>query len=437
MRCWIATTCRPSVFLVSIVAAIASSPAGAQDYVAPRTAAGHPDLNGIWQAIGSHHWDIEPHAASHGPVVELGALGALPAGLGIVQGNAIPYTTVARAHQQENRDHWLARDPAVKCNMPGVPRATYMPYPFQLVQTPEYVLLAYEFANAGRIVYMNQPDLATPGDTWMGHNSGRWEGETLVVDVTGQVADTWLDSSGNHHSGSLHVEERYTAINPNHIVYEATITDPETYTRPWTITLPLYRRIDQDMQLIEYPCVQFTEGLMYGHLRDADPAAFRFSYHPSGYGSAFDPEFASPGDITWTPSSRVDVRELVDRLVDAYNDGVELMPEAFSTGARLEPADGERLRGRSAIVTYYNELFDQYRFELTIRDDDGPLLRSSRATYVACYALTRHAHDDSRRSMTGQLTIHAAYSGMQWTITKVIFTDDTDCEIVRGRASSQ
>ncbi len=222
---------------------VAVQPAQAQDeeYMAPRTAAGNPDLNGIWQAIGSAHHDIEPHAARFGPVVEMAALGAIPGGLGIVEGGEIPYTEEARAQQQENLQYWLERDPAAKCYMPGVPRATYMPYPFQLVQTPEYVLLAYEFASASRIVYMDRPDFVAPVDAWMGHNIGRWEGETLVIDVTAQVPDTWLDSSGNHHSNQMHVEERYTAISPNHLMYEATITDPETYTRPWTIKLPLYR----------------------------------------------------------------------------------------------------------------------------------------------------------------------------------------------------
>ncbi len=263
---------------------VAVQPAQAQDeYMAPRTAAGNPDLNGIWQALGSAHHDIEPHAARFGPVVELASLGAIPGGLGIVEGGEIPYTEEARAQQQENLQYWLERDPAVKCYMPGVPRATYMPYPFQLVQTPEYVLLAYEFASASRIVYMDRPDFAAPVDAWMGHNIGRWEGETLVIDVTAQVPDTWFDSSGNHHSNQMHVEERYTAISPNHLMYEATITDPETFTRPWTIRLPLYRRIDENMQLLEFKCVEFAEELMYGHLRkdpDLTPV-----FRASGVGS--------------------------------------------------------------------------------------------------------------------------------------------------------
>ncbi|MDA1094377.1 MAG: hypothetical protein O3A25_14055 [Acidobacteria bacterium] len=240
---------------------------GQQGYRAPRTADGKPDLNGIWQAVSSAHFDIEPHAARFGPVVEMAAHGALPGGLGIVEGGEIPYTAAARAKQQENLQYWLERDPATKCYMPGVPRATYMPYPFQLVQTPEYVLLAYEFASASRIVYMDRPDFEAPVDSWMGHNLGSWDGESLVIDVTAQMPDTWLDMSGNHHSNSIRVVERYTALSENHLMYEATITDPETYTRPWTVRLPLYRRIDENMQLLEFKCVEFAEELMYGHLR--------------------------------------------------------------------------------------------------------------------------------------------------------------------------
>ena len=201
-------------------AAVPVDAGGQDEYMAPRTAFGRPDLNGIWQAIGSHHWNIEPHAASHGPVVELAALGGVPGGLGIVEGGEIPYTAAARAQQQDNKEHWLERDPAAKCFMPGVPRATYQPYPFQIVQTEEYILIAYEFASASRIVYMDRPDFEAPVDAWMGHSLGSWDGETLVIDVTAQVPDTWLDRSGNHHSNSIHVVERYTATSANHLSYE-------------------------------------------------------------------------------------------------------------------------------------------------------------------------------------------------------------------------
>ena len=254
----------PSVVALALVMAAGS--VLAQDYRAPRTSEGEPDLNGIWQAMGAAHWDIEGHSARMGPIVELGALGAVPAGLGIVEGGKIPYTPAARAKQQENLKQWWKLDPAIKCFMPGIPRANYMPYPFQIIQSAQNVIFAYEFADASRIVYMNRPDFEAPGDNWMGHSRGHWEGETLVIDVSAQVPDTWLDRSGNHHSIDIHVVERYTARGPNHIHYEATITDPNTYTRPWKVSFPLYRRVEPNMQLLEFKCVPFAEELMFGHL---------------------------------------------------------------------------------------------------------------------------------------------------------------------------
>jgi hypothetical protein len=248
-----------------VVAAVAAQERG--EYRAPRTADGKPDLNGIWQTLGSAHWDLRPHAARSGPVLELGALGAVPAGLGVVEGGAIPYQPWAAEKQAQNQADWVKLDPAVKCYMPGIPRATYMPFPFQIVQTKEAILMAYEFAGASRIVYMDQPDFESPAEMWMGHSRGHWEGETLVVDVTSQVPDTWLDSAGNFHSDALHVVERYTARGPDHLLYEATIEDPKVFTRPWKISMPLYRRLEPDVQLLEFKCVEFVEELMYGHLR--------------------------------------------------------------------------------------------------------------------------------------------------------------------------
>jgi hypothetical protein len=234
----------------------------------PRTPDDKPDLNGIWQTMGSANWNLEPHPASAGPIVEAGALLAIPGGLGVVEGGRIPYKPEALIKKQENQANWLELDPVVKCYLPGVPRATYLPHPFQIVQAPDATLITYEFAGADRIVYMNRPDSEAQVDSWMGHNVGRWEGDTMVIDVTGQMPDTWFDHAGNHHSGwSMHVEERYTMVDPNTIQYEATITDPETFTEPWKIAMPLYRRQDKNMQLIEFKCVEFVEELLYGPLR--------------------------------------------------------------------------------------------------------------------------------------------------------------------------
>jgi hypothetical protein len=191
----------------------------------------------------------------------------VPGGLGVVEGGELPYTPEARRQRDVNAANWMANDPEVKCYLPGVPRATYMPYPFQIVQSTgsHDILIAYEFASASRIIHMNTNEEA-PIDSWMGWSNGRWEGDTLVVDVTGFVGKTWFDRAGNHHSNALHVVERYTPIGPDLIRYEATIEDPKVFTRPWKMSMPLYRRAEANARLMEYKCVEFAEELLYGHL---------------------------------------------------------------------------------------------------------------------------------------------------------------------------
>jgi hypothetical protein len=142
-----------------------------------------------------------------------------------------------------------------------------MPFPFQVVQTPKHILITYEFAAASRIIHMDRPDFESPIDTWMGHSRGRWEGETLVVDVTSFNGQTWFDRAGNFHSDALHVVERYTAISPDALMYEVTIEDPKVFTRPWKMSMPIYRRLEKNIQLLEFKCVEFVEELIYGHLR--------------------------------------------------------------------------------------------------------------------------------------------------------------------------
>ena len=233
-----------------------------------RTPDGKPDFSGIWQALTSAHWDIEPHIAAYGEVPErFGALSAVPAGLGIVEGGAIPYTEAARRQRDENKANALERDPLAKCYMPGVPRANYLPFPFQIVQSRDVILISYEFAESNRILYVDQPELESQVDAWMGHSNAHWKGDTLVVRVTGQMPDTWLDRAGNHHSWEMVVEERWTYAGPNHVNYEATITDPNTYTRPWSISLPLYRIIEPNAQLLEFKCIEFAEEYLYGEFR--------------------------------------------------------------------------------------------------------------------------------------------------------------------------
>ena len=234
----------------------------------PRTPVGKPDLSGIWQAMTNAHYDIEPHAAAYGPYPrEMGALSAKPASLGIVDGGRIPYNEQARRQRDANLQDAITKDPLAKCFMPGIPRANYLPFPFQIVQSSAVVLIAYEYDESNRIVYVDQPEIISQVDSWMGHSNATWEGDTLVVSVSGQMPDTWFDRAGNHHSYQMIVEERWTPAGPNHINYTATITDPNTFTDPWSVSFPLYRHVEENMQLLEFKCVEFAEEYMYGEFR--------------------------------------------------------------------------------------------------------------------------------------------------------------------------
>jgi hypothetical protein len=236
-------------------------------YTGPRTSDGKPDLNGIWQALNTADWDLLAHAAAPSPVLALGAVGAIPAGLSVVEGDEIPYKPEALAKKKENAAHWLTADPEIKCYMPGVPRATYQPFPFQIVQTPKFVLIAYEFASASRTIPIAAKKEDAPVDTWMGDSYGRWDGDTLVVDASSFNDLSWLSRAGDFHSEALHVVERYTPLSHDALMYEATIEDPNIFTRPWKISMPLYRHLEKNAQLLEFKCVEFVEELMYGPLR--------------------------------------------------------------------------------------------------------------------------------------------------------------------------
>ena len=257
--------------LVILAIAAASIAAAQAPYKAPRTADGKPNLNGIWQALNTANWDIRGHAAGPSVLAMMGAAGAEPPGLGIVEGDEIPYLPAAAAKQKENFANRAKLDPEFKCYMPGVPRATYMPYPFQIVQGAQNILISYEYAGSVRVINMGAPTKA-PADSWMGWSNGHWEGDTLVVDVTSQNEDTWFDRAGNHHSDALHVVERYTPRSADILNYEATIEDPKTFSKPFKISMPLYRHVEKNAQLLEFKCVEFAEELLYGHLRKQQPS---------------------------------------------------------------------------------------------------------------------------------------------------------------------
>jgi hypothetical protein len=260
----------------ALLAVLLPRPGESQNYTAPRTAGGQPDLNGFWQALNTAHWDLEAHDAAAGPVLQLGAAYAVPPGLGVVTGGAIPYKPEALAMKKKYAANALKEDAEIKCYLPGVPRMMYMPYPVQIVQSSEFILMMSEFATAQRTINMttnNRP----PADTWMGWSNGRWDGDTLVIDSRGFLGSTigaldpegaievrFLDRAGNYHTDALHVVERIRRTGPDHLSYEATIEDPNVYTRPWTISMPLYRRVEPNMQLGEFKCEEFVSDLVYG-----------------------------------------------------------------------------------------------------------------------------------------------------------------------------
>ena len=251
-------------------------------YRAPRTADGQPDLNGIWQALNTANWDLEEHGAEPAPLPDLlGAYLAQPGGLSVVEGGTIPYTPEGLAQRTRNLESRLdpdpltandegypMADPEAKCFGAVPPRAAYMPFPFQIVQGKEMILLGYEYAGTPRLVYLSDVDdnLFYGVITWSGQSRGHWEGDTLVVEVQGFSGHPWLDRAGNFMSLDATVVERYTPISPNHLLYEATIEDPNVFTRPWKLSMPLYRRIEPNAQLMEFECVALVEEFLYNEL---------------------------------------------------------------------------------------------------------------------------------------------------------------------------
>ncbi len=266
-----------AIFIVAAAAAGAQNRGGA---TLPRLPGGKPDFNGIWQALGPANYDLERHIARPSmmlrkgpygplpavPMLRLGAVGAVPGSMGFVEGGSIPYNPEAQKKREENRDNWLDRDPEVRCYMPGVPRANYMPFPFQIVQNAKQFFIAYEYAGAYRDIYFKDPGPAET-DSWMGQSFGKWDGDTFVVEVSGFNDQTWFDRTGTHHSNQLKVVERYTMTSPYHIQYEAVITDPEVFTKPWKISMPLYRRMEPDARLMDFKCAEFVEELVFGEHR--------------------------------------------------------------------------------------------------------------------------------------------------------------------------
>ncbi len=288
MRTWFKGPVIATAIVAAAIGAVVSTSvsrlAGQQTRPA-RTADGKPNFSGVWQALNEAHWDLQAHESRPAmvtqpgiykfdyarvpaaPFVALGGAAGVPASIGVVQGDGqIPYKPEAAAIKQANSENWIDRDPELKCYLPGIPRALYMPYPFAIVQGTDKIHMTFAFTNAGRAIHLNKVT-GPPDDTYMGHSVGRWQGDTLVVEVTNFNGKSWFDRAGNFHSDGLKLVERYSPISPDAIRYEATIEDPKTFTRPWTISMPLYRRLEANATVLDYPCIEYSEEFMYGHLR--------------------------------------------------------------------------------------------------------------------------------------------------------------------------
>lgn len=226
-----------------------SSSVDAQEYLVPRTPDGNPDLQGVWQALNTAVWDIQDHSSQWG----------MPAGQGVVVGNDLPYQASALEKRQTNYENRLTDDPEANCKMVGVPRITYMPYPFQIIQTPNQIVMTYEWVHSIRNIYMNSEHPEGPIQWYMGDSRGYWDGDTLVVDVVHFTDETWFDRSGNYHGEGLHVIERYTRLGPDHMQYDVTVEDPEIFTEPWHMSMPLYRRQEENIRILEYECYALAE----------------------------------------------------------------------------------------------------------------------------------------------------------------------------------
>lgn len=217
----------------------------AQDRI-PRLPSGRPDFSGIWQSIGVADYDLEPHSGR----------ADAPPGRGVVKGDYIPYLPEALERRKKNFANRATADPRLKCWTLGVPRSVYYPAPFQIFQRDRDLTILHQFGHSVRTIHTNNTKHQDERDRgyWLGDSRGSWDGDTLVVDVVDFYDETWLDRSGNYHSTDLHVVERWRFIDENTIDYEATIEDPQVFSRPWTLNVLLYRIRDANFQLIENYC---------------------------------------------------------------------------------------------------------------------------------------------------------------------------------------
>ncbi len=229
-------------------------------YTPPRTKDGKPDLQGIWETRNAAAFDVSE----------------------IAEGHEIPY--LAEALEREQKSNRV--DPMAHCAMPGVPRINYLPFPLQIVQRPGLVVILYEYLHNQRLIQTTPREHLEGIDLWMGDSVGRWEGDTLVVDVADLGDKTWLDSARHTHSDALHVVERYTRTGPDTMRYEATLEDPKTYAKPWKIGMTLHRNTQPGFELREQECTEGDDGRailpQYRPAPKGDPLEFVRTYPGGG-----------------------------------------------------------------------------------------------------------------------------------------------------------
>lgn len=237
---------------------LAAAPLAAQEYEPARNRFGQPDFEGIWQVLDpAAHYDLEPHAARYGVPASTGFITDPPDG-------RIPYNARGRAQREANRAD-PAQDPIARCYKPGVPHMMYLPFPLQIVQSEHVLTIMSEYVHNTRFVFLNRSDHFGEDelDLWNGDSVGRFEGNTLVTDVFNFHPDSWLDRSGNHAGGwTLRVNERFTLVDADTIRYEATLSDPEDFTQPWTLQVYLHRHKDPRKQLLEYECHAYADNAL-------------------------------------------------------------------------------------------------------------------------------------------------------------------------------
>lgn len=208
----------------------------------PRLANGKPDFSGIWQTTSAADYDLEPHSNRKDA----------PPSAGIVEGGVIPYLPQALEQKKKNFAERNAEDPSLKGWTLGVPRGVYYPEPFQIFQRAADLKIIHQFGHSVRTIHTNNTDHPEdPNDWWLGDSRAKWDGDTLVVDVKDFNDKTWLDRAGNFHSDALHVVERWKLLDANTIEYKATIEDTKVFSKPWNISVILYRHREKNFQLIE------------------------------------------------------------------------------------------------------------------------------------------------------------------------------------------